>query len=342
MEPIDLRSDTVTRPSQAMRQAIAKAPVGDDVYGEDPSVNLLEERVAALLGKEAAVLVPSGTAANQIALLVHCQRGDNVFVGAGAHQMCFEAGAGAALAGVQFTVVGQGGLFTAADVSAGLPPDDVHFPPPRLVSIEDTHNRAGGRVWPIEQLRAVAKLTKERGLVLHLDGARLLNAAIASHVPAAARAAPFDTVSLCLSKGLGAPAGSLLAGNRPLVQRARRFRKMLGGAMRQAGILAAAGLYALDHHVARLAEDHENAKRLAETLATTPHVSIVGPVETNIVLIDLDEQGPDAPRVSQQARAQGLLLNPVAPRRLRVVTHLDVNRTACDKAAAILNRILRA
>ena len=264
---IDLRSDTVTRPGAAMRAAMAAAPVGDDVFGDDPTVNALQERAAALLGKEAALFVPSGTAANQIALLVHCRPGDEVLLGDGAHQMCFEAGGGGALAGVQFQVLGvsRGGLFDAAELEAEVKPDNVHYPPSRLVSVEDTHNRAGGKVWPMERLRAVTAVARRRGLALHLDGARLMNAVIESGVPASERAADFDTVSLCFSKGLGAPVGSVLAGSRELMVRAHRYRKMLGGGMRQAGVLAAAGLYALEHHIDRLAEDHKNAQRLARS-----------------------------------------------------------------------------
>ena len=240
-----------------MREAMARAEVGDDVFGDDPTVLELQRRVARLLGKQAALFVPSGTQANQIALLLHARAGDEVLVGEGAHQMVYEAGAGGAIAGVQFAVLGAGGMFDAADVEEAIKPLDSQLPPARLVSVEDTHNRSGGRVWPLERLRAVAEAAKSVGLALHLDGARLLNAAVASGVPAKDRAAPFDTVSLCLSKGLGAPVGSLLAGSAELIERAHRYRRMLGGGMRQVGILAAAGLYALEHNVERLAEDHD-------------------------------------------------------------------------------------
>jgi threonine aldolase len=340
---IDLRSDTITRPSPAMREAMARAPVGDDVFGDDPSVNALQEEAAARLGKEAALFVPSGTAANQIALLVHCRPGDDVLIGEGAHQMCFESGAGGAIAGVQFTAVGRDGLFTADDVAAGVKPDNPHFPPTRLVSVENTHNRSGGRVWPEEQLRAVADAARTRGLALHLDGARLFNAEVATGIAAARLAAPFDTVSFCLSKGLGAPVGSLLVGGREAMRRAHRFRKMLGGGMRQAGILAAAGRYALEHNVARLADDHANARRLAAALAGAPHLAVdAGAIETNIVMIDLAPPAPGAEVVVQHARERGLLLASVSARRIRAVTHLDVDGAACERAAAILVEILRA
>jgi threonine aldolase len=340
---IDLRSDTVTRPTAAMREAMARAEVGDDVFGDDPTVNRLEARAAERLGKEAALLTPSGTQANQIALLVHCRPGDEVLIGDGAHQMCFESGAGGALAGVQFTVLGAGGFFTAADVAAAVkPPDNPHYPSTRVVSIENTHNKAGGRVWPMAEVRAIAEVARARGLAMHLDGARLFNAEVASGSPAANLAEPFDTISFCLSKGLGAPVGSLLVGSKALVQRGRRYRKMLGGGMRQAGILAAAGLYALDHHVARLAEDHANARRIADLLAGAPH-ALLDPatVETNLVMIDLAPSAPfDAEEVVRRARAGGLALTTMGARRVRAVTHLDVDRAACEQAASILRGIL--
>ncbi len=337
---IDLRSDTVTRPTAAMREAMANAEVGDDVFGDDPTVNALEAEVAARLGKEAAVLVPSGTAANQIALLVHCRPGDDVIVGEGAHQMCGESGGGGALAGVQFTVSGRGGFFTAAEVAAAIHPRDPHYPSTRLVSLENTHNRSGGHVWPLPQLYGVAETARAHGLALHLDGARLFNAEIASGHSAAEIAAPFDTVSVCLSKGLGAPIGSLLAGPRELIQRARRYRKMLGGGMRQAGIVAAAGRYALVHHVARLAEDHANAQRLAQLLAEAPHVTLPT-VETNIVMVDLAASAPAVDSLLGRARERGLLVTQMGSRRLRLVTHLDVDRAACERAASILFDLLR-
>ena len=337
---IDLRSDTVTRPSPEMRAAMASAPVGDDVFGDDPTVNLLQERAAALLGKEAALFVPSGTAANQIALLTHCRPGDEVLVGGGAQQMAFESGGGGALAGVQFTVVSAEGIFGRAALLENVKPaDNPHYPPTRLVSVEDTHNRSGGRVWPLEELHAVVGAALGAGLAVHLDGARLMNAVVASGTPASERAAGFDTVSLCFSKGLGAPIGSVLAGSRALLRIAHRYRKMLGGGMRQAGIIAAAALYALDHHVARLSEDHANARALAATIAGAAHARVTTP-ETNIVFIEIGEGGPTAGEVVARAAERDVLVTSMGPRTLRAVTHLDVDSAACARAATILGELL--
>jgi threonine aldolase len=342
---VDLRSDTVTRPSPAMREAMARADVGDDVYGEDPTVNALQERVAALLGKEAALYVPSGTMANQIAIAVHTKPGDEVLVTQGAHCMVFESGAGGALAGVQFTVLGDArGRLAAAEVAAAINPDNHHFAPTTLVAVENTHNRGGGSIIPQREILAIQQVARARGLALHLDGARLLNAQVATGTSARELAAPFDTVSICLSKGLGAPVGSLLAGSKALIHRAHRRRKMLGGGMRQAGILAAAGLYALEHNVTRLAEDHANARRFAEGIARGPGIAVdVAGVETNIVIWDLLPELPlDAAAFVARAREQGLLLNAVGARRLRAVTHLDVDAQACVAGAAIAVAVARA
>jgi threonine aldolase len=327
---IDLRSDTVTRPTEGMRAAMARAEVGDDVYGEDPTVNLLQERVAALLGKEAALFVPTGTMANQIAIKVLSELGDEALIGVGAHCWLYESGMAAAFSGVQLTQIGQGGLFTAEDVHAAIKPADDHFAPTRLICVEDTMNRAGGRVWPRAQVGEVLAAARARGLRAHLDGARLWNAHIASGVPLAEMAAGFDTVACCLSKGLGAPLGSLVVGARETIRRAHRVRKMLGGGMRQAGVVAAAGLYALEHHLARLAEDHANAGRLADRLgAAAP--------ETNMVLYDIPARsGCDADELMRRCRAEGVLLGAVGPRRLRLVTHLDIDTAACDRAAAVI------
>jgi len=340
--PIDLRSDTVTRPSAGMREAMAHAEVGDDVLGDDPTVSRLQQQVARLLGKQAAIFVPSGTQANQIALLVHARPGDEVLIGEGAHQMCDESGAAGAIAGVQFSVLGAGGLFDAADVERAVSPLGSEFAPSRLVSVEDTHNRAGGRVWPLDRLRAVCAAARSRGLALHLDGARLLNAAVASGTPAKERAAPFDTVSMCLSKGLGAPVGSLIAGSAELMTRAHRYRRMLGGGMRQAGVLAAAGLYALEHNVERLAEDHANARRFAELVRGEPGVTVDDVIDTNIVMVDLAPPARPLPEVFARAFERGLMLIPMGPHRLRAVTHLDVDRAACERAAEILLEAVRS
>jgi len=270
---IDLRSDTVTRPSPAMRRAMAEAPVGDDQYGEDPSVNTLQERIAERLGKEAALFVPSGTMSNQIALKLLTRPGDEVILGEDAHMIWHEAGAGAANSGVQFTAVGRGGLFTAAEFRAALkPPGHIVLPPTGLVAIENTHNLGGGVVFPQPDAAAVCAAAREAGVASYLDGARLFNAAAASGIGLAELAGPFDWVSVALSKGLGCPVGSVLAGDKAIIARAVRIRRMFGGAMRQSGILAAAGLYALDHNAARLVEDHANARLIAERLAGLPGV----------------------------------------------------------------------
>jgi threonine aldolase len=339
--PIDLRSDTVTRPTPGMRRAIAEAVVGDDVWGEDPTVIALQERVAGLLGKEAALFVPSGTMANQSALLTHTRPGDEVLVGWGSHCMCYEAGAGAALAGVQFQVLGKDGLYTAADMEASLHGADVHLPPTSLVWMENTHNRGGGRIFPQPEVEAIAAAAHGHGLRVHLDGARLLNAAVASGRSPRELCAPVDSTSICLSKGLGAPAGSVLAGSRDFIERARRYRKMLGGGMRQVGILAAAGLYALDHHVDRLADDHRKARELAGALAGLPGVQLEPElVQTNIVIFDLAADAPEATALLAACRQRGLLLSQMSARRVRAVTHLDVDAEACRAAAAILRELL--
>ncbi|MGA1626054.1 MAG: threonine aldolase family protein, partial [Prochlorothrix sp.] len=265
--PIALRSDTVTQPTAAMRQAIAQAPVGDDVMGDDPSVNALEAKVAALLGKEAAVFMPSGTMTNQVALRVHTEPGDEVILESQAHIYYYEAGAPAALAGLLPRLIpGKQGIFSSQDLKSVLRPQDVHFPVTKLVCLENTHNRGGGKIYPLAKIEAIAELCQHQGLILHLDGARLWNACVATGISPLAYSTPFETVSICFSKGLGAPIGSALAGTVAQMQRARRFRKQYGGGMRQAGLLAAACIYALDHHIDRLQEDHENAQRLAELL----------------------------------------------------------------------------
>jgi threonine aldolase len=335
---IDLRSDTVTRPTPAMREAMARAEVGDDVYGEDPTVNELQARAAELLGKEASIFVPSGTMANQIALLCHCERGDEVLAGEGSHCILYESGAGSAWAGVGFVALGGGGLFDAQQVLAAIKPPDDHYPRTRLVVIENTHNRSGGRIFPQTEVEAIAAAAHKRGLGVHLDGARIWNVAVATGAAPARLAAPADSVSACFSKGLGAPVGSVLAGSRAFVTRAHRFRKMLGGGMRQVGVLASAALYALDHHRDRLATDHENARSLAEGLAAIPgFVCAPHAVETNIVNFEIP--GRDAARFVVSAAKQGVLLNPIGAHALRAVTHLDVSRAAIDDA---LTRFARA
>jgi threonine aldolase len=320
-----------------MRAAMSHADVGDDVYRDDPTVLALEERTARLLGKEAALFVPSGSMSNQIAILCHTQRGDEIIAGEGAHCAFYEAGAAAAWSGVQFAFAGKGGLFTAAEMLEAIKPTAYYMPRTRLVALENTHNRAGGRVFPQAEVIAIAEAARAHGLALHLDGARLWNASIASGLDVATLAAPFDTISVCFSKGLGAPIGSALVGSQETIGRALRFRKMLGGGMRQAGILAAAAIYALDHHRERLAEDHAAAKHIAETIRaiTGAHVD---PVETNIV--NVDTPSIPAERVVEAARDRGVLIGASGPHRVRVVTHLDLAKddlpwTAQALAAAV-------
>jgi threonine aldolase len=342
MDRIDLRSDTVTLPSPGMRQAMAAAPVGDDQYGEDPSVNRLQERIAELLGKEAALFVPSGTMANQIGLKILTRPGDEVILGDEAHIVWHESGAGAANSGVQFTVVGRGGVFTAADLCAAYkPPGHIVFPPTTLVAIENTHNRGGGVVFPQRDATEICAAARELGLASYLDGARLFNAAAATGLALAALAAPFDVVSVALSKGLGCPVGSLIAGRYDDISRARRARRMLGGAMRQSGILAAAGLYALDHNLSRLAEDHTNAKLLAERLAGLPGVQLdLATVQSNIVIFRMAKGAPDAATVVARAQESGVLVSAFGERIVRAVTHLDVSRDQCRRAADLLAQVI--
>jgi len=336
--PIDLRSDTVTRPTDAMRRAMAQAPVGDDQFGEDPSVNLLQERVAALLGKEAALWAPTGHMANQLALKVFTQPGDEVIVGRETHAVWHETGAGAANAGVQFSEIGADGTFSADELVAAIKPRGHSIlPPSTLVEVENTHNRAGGTVWDPAELVRVGAAAREHGLASYLDGARLLNAAVARGHDPAALAAPFDLVTIAMSKGLGAPAGSVLAGRADVIARMVRQRRMLGGALRQAGIVAAGGLHGLDHHVTRLADDHANARIIGERLARTPGVRIdLDRLETNIVVFHLADGGPDAAEVARRASDQGVLVLAFAARTVRAVTHLDVDSAACERAAEAL------
>ncbi len=332
METYDLRSDTVTRPSPGMRACMAAAAVGDDVYAEDPTVKRLEEHVADLLGKESALFVPSGTMSNQIGLLVHTRRGDEVIIGEGSHCAWYESGAGAAWAGVQFATAGRGGLFTAAELLAAIKPSADHFPRTSLVVLENTHNRAGGRLFPVADVAEIAEAAKARGLGLHLDGARLWNASIASGCDLRRLAEPFDTVSVCFSKGLGAPVGSAFVGSRDHVRAAHRFRKMLGGGMRQAGILAAGALYALEHHRARMVDDHRAARLFAETLRGAPGIELPQhEVDTNIVQFGVS--GVDAGLMVERAANVGVLINATGPNTLRAVTHLDITSQQVAVAA---------
>lgn len=338
---IDLRSDTVTRPSDGMRRAMAAAEVGDDQYGEDPTVNLLQERVAAMLGKEAALFLPSGTMANQIALKLLTRPGDDVILGDETHMVRHEAGAGAANSGVQFTTAGNDGLFTADEFLAALkPPGHMLFPPTTMVAVENTHNRCGGLVFPQEQANAICAAARAMGVRSYLDGARLFNTAAACGLAVSQLAAPFDVVSVALSKGLGCPIGSMIAGSKTDMARAVRVRRMFGGAMRQAGIVAAAGLYALDHNTGRLGEDHTNARLIAERICDAPGVRLdLKTVQTNIIIANLAENAPDADEIALRARKSGVLLSVFGRKKLRAVTHLNVSRDDCGRAADALVRV---
>jgi threonine aldolase len=339
---IDLYSDTRTTPTPGMRRAIAAAEVGDEQAMLDPTVNALCERVADLLGKEAAVYLPSGTMCNQIAARVYCRQGDEIILAASAHPFHAESGGPAALAGVMMRALeGERGMFSARQVRAAInSPAFRHAPRSRLLEVENTTNFGGGAVWPIAEIRAVTGVAKEHGLACHMDGARLMNAVVASGTSAADYAAPFDSVWIDFSKGLGAPVGAALAGSRELIHEAWRVKQQIGGAMRQAGIIAAACLYALDHHVERLAEDHANARYLADGLAEIPGVDLDPTmVETNIVWFDVRGR-MSAPEVAAALEERGVLIGAYGPMRMRAVTHLDVDRDGIETALETLRRIL--
>ncbi len=332
--PIDLRSDTVTRPTPAMRAAMMAAEVGDDVFGDDPTVNALQLRIAALLGKEAALFMPTGTQSNLCGLMAHCQRGDEYIVGQGAHTYRYEGGGAAVLGSIQPQPLPNqpDGSIRLEDIEAAIKPDDAHFARTRLLALENTF---GGQVLPAAYISAATALARRHGLATHLDGARLFNAAVASRTAPAELARGFDSVSVCFSKGLGAPAGSALVGSKELIARAHRIRKMLGGGMRQAGVLAAAVLHALDHHVERLADDHANARALAEGLQGLPGVTVHAP-QTNIVFVDLAPE--KAAGAVDRLKAAGVLCTGLY--RLRLVTHLDVSADDIPRAVAVLRQHL--
>jgi threonine aldolase len=340
---IDLRSDTVTKPTDEMRKAMARAEVGDDVYGEDPTVNRLQDMAAAMLGKRFALFVPSGTMANQLAIRALTQPGQEVIVESKSHVVRYEQGAAGALAGVQLHwVTGERGIMTAEQVEAAVRPNDAHSITTALICIENTHNAGGGTIYPLSTIEKIRTLAVRHGIPMHLDGARLFNAVAATTLPPTVYAQHFETVSLCLSKGLGAPVGSLLISNdQRIMDRARRFRRMYGGAMRQAGILAAAGIYALDRHVARLKTDHVHAKKLARLLQHIPAVQIAPQhVETNIVMFDiLDEHRAPAQLVAA-LKEHGVLINAVGRQSYRAVTHLHITDKQIDEAAAVFAKVL--
>lgn len=346
METIDLRSDTVTHPTPEMRAAMASAELGDDVYGEDPTVNRLQEMAARMVGKQAALFVPSGTMGNLAAILAHCGRGDEVILGNLAHTFLFEAGGISALGGVHSCQLPNqpDGTLALEHIRAAIRPDDPHDPVTRLIALENTHNRCGGVVLRPEYCQAVGALARQHDLRLHLDGARLFNAAVALGVPASLLAAPFDSVTFCLSKGLSAPVGSVLCGTQAFITRAHRMRKQLGGGMRQAGVLAAAGIVALESMVERLADDHARARCLAQGLSAIPGVVLhLGAPQTNMVFCALQEQvQQDASQVADQLARQGVLVGVVGERSFRLVTHYGIDDAHIERALQSFGEILHA
>jgi threonine aldolase len=344
MQPptIDLRSDTVTKPTPGMRRAMTEAEVGDDVFGDDPTVKRLESRIAELLNKEAALFVPTGTMANQIGIGVNTQPGDELLCASTSHVYVWEAGGIARLSGVTArTFEGDGGLLSLADVRDAIrPADDVHYVRTRLVCLENTHNRGGGRVHPINTIAEIARWAREHNLAMHLDGARLMNAVVASGIEAHEWARYFDTVSICFSKGLGAPIGSTLAGSSDAIRRARRLRKLFGGGMRQVGIIAAGALYALEHHVDRLSDDHAHAQVLADAFADTEGFALEsGPVETNLVWVAVNPSMGTAAEVAAYLRSRGILVSVPGPQVIRACTHLDVTAEQVEYTAQVIRDI---
>jgi threonine aldolase len=340
---IDLRSDTVTRPTPAMRSSIQAAEVGDDVFGEDPTVNRLQEKVAALLGKEAALFVPSGTMSNQICVKAHTQPGDELLCEATCHIYVNEAGAPAALSGVTCrTIEGDYGILDLSQLEDKIRPVNDHQVRTRLVALENTHNRGGGRIYPLDKIAAISAWARGRGLLMHLDGARLWNAIVATGVPGGEWAKHFDSVSVCFSKGLGAPIGSALAGSRELVMRSKRIRKMLGGGMRQAGMAAAGALFALEHHIDRLADDHRHAQVIAQAVSDTPGLLLDPPeVETNLVFFEVDPDLGSAKDVAAALKQCGVHVHLPGPQTIRACTHLDVSAAQVERAAEIIRQAVR-
>jgi threonine aldolase len=340
---IDLRSDTVTRPTPGMRAAMAAAEVGDDVFGEDPTVTRLQEKVAELLGKEAALFVPSGTMSNQACVRAHTQPGDELICEATAHIYNAEAGGPAALSGVTCrTVEGEYGILDVSQLEGKIRPANEHYVRTRLVCLENTHNRGGGRIYPMEKIQAISAWAHANGLAVHLDGARLWNAVIATGIAAKEWARHFDSVSVCFSKGLGAPVGSALAGPRDFVARARRARKLFGGGMRQAGVIAAAALYALENHVERLAEDHRNAQVIAQAIADTPGLGLEAPeVQTNLIWFQVDPELGTSKDVATTLRERGVLIHTPGPQTMRACLHLDVSAAQAERAAATIRQTVR-
>ncbi len=339
---IDLRSDTVTRPTPGMRAAMAAAEVGDDVFGEDPTVRRLEERVAEMLGKEAALFVPSGTMSNQICVRAHTRPGDELLCEVGCHIYVNEQGGASVLSGVVCrTFEGDHGVLDLSQLEDKIRPDDQHLVQTRLVCLENTHNRGGGRIYPLEKIQAISEWTHANDLRLHLDGARLWNAVAATGISAREWATPFDSVSVCFSKGLGAPVGSALAGSRDFVGKGKRIRKLFGGGMRQAGVIAAAALYALEHHIERLAEDHRHARTIAQAIEDTAGLRLVPPeVETNLIWVEVERDFAAAKDVVAALKQRGVLVHPAGRQTFRACTHLDVSSAQAERAAEIIRQVV--
>lgn len=334
---VDLRSDTVTRPGPEMRRAMAEAEVGDDVFGDDPTVIALQERVATLFGKEAALFVPSGTMANQVALAAHTRRGDEVICDRNCHIFNYEVAAPAVLSGIQLNPLdGEQGVITAEQIAPHIRPKNVHLPNTQLIAIENTHNRGAGKIFPLDEMQRIRELASEHGLSVHLDGARLANAVAATDISFEQYASCADTVSMCFSKGLGAPVGSIVAGTSELIERAHKARKLFGGGMRQAGILAAAAMYALDNHLSRMTEDHRNARRLGELIDTTDGLERLFSVETNMVIFRVDESFMSADKFLLMLEEKGVLTVTLRPGVIRMVTHLDVDADDVDHVGEVL------
>lgn len=340
---IDLFSDTMTKPTAEMRRFMCDAEVGDEQKGEDPTVNLLQDQVAELLGKEAALFLPSGTMCNQIAIKLHCRPGDEVLLDRTAHPLNSEAGGPAVLAGaIVQGLPGNRGVFTAEQVKAAVRPITRYQPKTRLVSVEQTANMGGGTIWPLQTIQDVCSAARQHRLLTHMDGARLFNAVVATGITARQYAAGFDSAWIDLSKGLGAPVGAVLAGSKEFILEAWQWKQRLGGAMRQAGIVAAGGVYALQHHIDRLAEDHGNARILAEGLAGIPGISLnLKEVETNIVIFDISRTGLGNQKLLNRFLEHGLRMSPAPPNRIRAVTHLDVSRAQVEEAVQIVSRVLQ-
>ena len=338
---IDLRSDTVTQPSNAMREAMAKAPVGDDVYGEDPTVSRLEAMAAEMLGKEAALFVPSGVMGNQLAIRLHTRPGDEVIVESTSHLIRYEGGSASSLSGVQLCCIpGVRGILEPNQIAGAIRPSDVHYPKTSLLCLEQTHNSGGGSVYPLTTIHQLVESARTHDMALHLDGARLFNAVTATGVSAADYARPFDSVSFCLSKGLGAPIGSMIVSDTDRVAQLRRLRKLYGGGMRQVGIIAAAGIYALEHNIDRLKDDHAHAKRLAELLQKISAVSVdPNEVETNIIIFRISENLKSTIELIEACKKSGVLLNAVGDHAFRVVTHLDISTQDIEAAGQVFAKV---